>query len=294
MQEGVITANTPFACNKGLINCHNHPSPTNVSIAIQHSCNPYFYQVYKKLIQRGEDPTSVFRDSRIGIEKWAKSVKSFGLGVKLNTDLTGIKSGNIPDGNYYDNEFPPNNPYGKFSWAFSTIYSNSIGEGEIGVAPLQMANLAAIIANRGFYYTPHLVRKIGEGGQKREEYLEKHFTVVEAKYFEPVVNAMEQVVSNGTARRAQIDSVSICGKTGTVQNAVTNDHSVFIAFAPKDNPKIAVAVYVEYGTWGGTWAAPIASLVIEKYLNGVLSEKGMKKELRVLNETILTKNQVFK
>ncbi len=293
MQEGVITANTPFACNKSLINCHNHPSPTNVSIAIQHSCNPYFYQVYKRLIQRGEDP-SVYKDSRIGIEKWAKSVRSFGLGVKLNTDLTGIKSGNIPDANYYDNEFPPNKPYGKYSWAFSTIYSNSIGEGEIGVAPIQMANLAAIIANRGYYYTPHLVRKIGENGQKREEYLEKHYTVVDAKYFEPIVNAMEQVVVNGTARRAQIDSISVCGKTGTVQNATTNDHSVFIAFAPKENPKIAVAVYVEYGTWGGTWAAPIASLVIEKYLNGKLSEKGKKKELRVLNETILTKNQVFK
>jgi len=293
MQAGVIKANTPFACNKSLINCHNHPSPTDVSIAIQHSCNPYFYQVYKRLIQSGYDP-SVFKVSSIGIENWAESVRSFGLGLKLNTDLTGIESGTIPDANYYDNEFPPNNPYGKHSWAFSTIYSNSIGEGEIGVAPLQMANLAAIIANRGFYYTPHLVRKIGENGQKREEYLEKHYTVVDAEYFEPVINAMEQVVENGTARRAQIEGLSVCGKTGTVQNATTNDHSVFIAFAPKENPKIAVAVYVEYGTWGGTWAAPIASLIIEKYINGELSEKGMKKELRVLNETILTKNQVFK
>lgn len=248
------------------------------------------------MIQRGEDK-SFFKDSRIGIEKWSKAVKSFGLGVKLNTDLPGIKSGLIPDANFYDNEFPTKaKPYGKHSWAFSTIYSNSIGEGEIGVSPLQMANLAAIIANRGFYYTPHLVRKIGEDGTKREDYLQKNYTVVSPEHFEPVVNAMEQVVLNGTARRAQVDSVTVCGKTGTVENKNPNinDHSVFIAFAPKDNPQIAVAVYVEYGTWGGKWAAPIASLIIEKYLKGKLSEKGMKKEEIVIQTSILTKNQVFK
>ncbi|MCB9194891.1 MAG: peptidoglycan glycosyltransferase [Flavobacteriales bacterium] len=296
MQEGVINANTGFPCNKALIGCHNHPSPSSVSIAIQHSCNPYFYQVYKKLIQRGDDP-SVFKDARLGIEKWAKAVKSFGLGVKLGTDIPGIKSGNIPDANYYDNEFPSKDkPYGKHSWAFSTIYSNSIGEGEIGVSPLQMANLAAIIANRGFYYTPHLVRKIGEDGQPRPEYLEKHYTVVAPEHFVPVVNAMEQVVLNGTAKRAQIDSVSVCGKTGTVENKRDdeNDHSVFIAFAPKDNPKIAIAVYVEYGTWGGAWAAPIASLMIEKYLRKELSDKGKVKEEKIISTSILYKNQVFK
>lgn len=297
MQEGVIQHNTPFACNKALIGCHNHPSPTSVSIAIQHSCNPYFYQVYKKLIQRGEDP-SIFKDSRLGIEKWVAAVKSFGLGVKLGTDIPGIKTGRIPDAEFYDNEIDRGNGlkgYGKFSWAFSTIYSNSIGEGEIGVSPLQMANLAAIIANRGYYYTPHLVRKIGEKGEKRAEYQEKNYTVVDEVHFEPVVNAMEQVVLNGTAKKAQIEGISVCGKTGTVQNPADdiNDHSVFIAFAPKDNPKIAVAVYVEYGTWGGTWAAPIASLMIEKYINGELSEKGKVKEERVVSTSILYKNQKF-
>lgn len=295
MHEGVIQPNTAIPCNKSWIHCHNHPSPTNVSIAIQHSCNPYFYQVYKRLIQRGDDP-SIFKDSRLGIEKWAESVRSFGLGVKLETDIPGVKTGRIPDANYYDNEFPSKaHPYGKHSWAFSTIYSNSIGEGEIGVSPLQMANLAAIIANRGYYYTPHLVRKIGENGEKRKEFQEKHYTVVEEEYFEPVVNAMEQVVLNGTAKRAQIEDIAVCGKTGTVQNKADdiNDHSVFIAFAPKDDPKIAVAVYVEYGTWGGTWAAPIASLMIEKYLKGELSEKGKKKEERVISTSILYKNQKF-
>jgi penicillin-binding protein 2 len=294
MQEGVILENTGFACNKALINCHNHEDPSNVQIAIKHSCNPYFYQVYKRLIQRGEE-SSIFKDSRLGIEKWNASVKSFGLGTKLNTDIPGVKTGRIPDANYYDNEFPSkSNPYGKHKWAFSTIYSNSIGEGEIGVSPLQMANLAAIIANRGYYYTPHLVKKIGENGSKRSEYLKKNFTMAAAKYFDPVVNAMEMVVDNGTARAAKIDSISVCGKTGTVQNETFNDHSVFIAFAPKENPQIAIAVYVEYGTWGGVWAAKIASLMIEKYLLKELSEQGKKKEQQVLDAVILDKHSDFK
>lgn len=294
MQEGVIQENTGFTCNKALIGCHNHAHPSNVRIAIQHSCNPYFYQVYKRLVQRGEN-SSIFKDSRIGVQKWHDAVISFGLGTKLGTDIPGVKTGRIPDADYYDTQFPtPNNPYGKYRWAFSTIYSNSIGEGEIGVSPLQMANLAAIIANRGYFYTPHLVKKIGEDGSKRKEFQEKNFTVVEAKHFTPVVDAMEQVVLNGTARQAQVDSVEVCGKTGTVENKSFNDHSVFIAFAPKENPKIAVAVYVEYGTWGGTWAAPIASLMIEKYLKGELSEKGKKKEDRVLKAVILDKHSDFK
>lgn len=294
MQEGVIHENTSLPCNKSLIHCHNHAHPSSVRIAIQHSCNPYFHEVYKRLIQRGEEE-SHFRDSRIGIEKWNKAVKSFGLGTKLNTDIPGVKPGRIPDANYYDNEFPSkSNPYGKHRWAFSTIRSNSIGEGEIGVSPLQMANLASIIANRGYYYTPHLVKKIGIDGKKRPEYLVKHYAMTDAKYYVPVVDAMEQVVLNGTARGAQIDSVSICGKTGTVQNKSFNDHSVFIAFAPKENPKIAIAVYVEYGTWGGLWAAKIASLMVEKYLNKELSEKGKKKEKQVLDAIILDKHSDFK
>ena len=294
MQEGVITANSGFACTKTPIGCHNHEHPSNVKIAIKHSCNPYFYQVYKRLIQRGES-NSIFKDAAIGLDKWSEAIKSFGLGVKLGTDIPGVKSGNIPDANYYDNEFPPNKPYGKHRWALSTIRSNSIGEGEIGVAPLQMANLAAILANRGYYYTPHLVKKIGEEGSKRPEYLKKNFTVVDARHFPPVIDAMEMVVQSGTGRSAQVDSVSVCGKTGTVQNGEgINDHSVFIAFAPKENPQIAVAVYVEWGTWGGTWAAPIASLMIEKYLKKTLSERGKRKEQLVKDAYILTPDSDFK
>jgi len=286
LQDGIIDENTGFTCNKSFIGCHNHEHPSNIRIAIKHSCNPYFYQVYKKLIMRGES-TSVFTDSRIGLTKWRESVKSFGLGVKLETDLPGVKKGRIPDTSFYDGV------YGYRRWAFSTIYSNSIGEGEIGVSPLQMANLAAILANKGYYYSPHLVKKIGVDGDKKEIYKQKHYTVVDSSYFTPVREAMEQVVLNGTARRAQIDSVSVCGKTGTVENKTFNDHSVFIAFAPKDNPKIAIAVYVEYGTWGGTWAAPIASVMIEKYLKEQLSERGKKKAERILDAVILNKHSDF-
>jgi penicillin-binding protein 2 len=287
MQMGVITEDTGFPCNKSLVGCHNHPTASNVRIAIQHSCNPYFYSVYRRVIMQGKS-TNNFIDSRLGLVEWRNHVTSFGLGVKLETDIPGIKKGRIPDTSFYDKW------YGKNRWAFSTIYSNSIGEGELGVSPLQMANLAAIIANRGYYYTPHLVRKISENGSKKKEYLEKHYTTVDSKYFIPVVDAMEQVVISGTGRQAQVDSISVCGKTGTVQNEKFNDHSVFIAFAPKDNPKIAIAVYVEYGTWGGTWAAPIASLMIEKYLKGeVTTVKGKAKEERALNTPILSKNAKF-
>jgi penicillin-binding protein 2 len=287
LQMGVITEDTGFPCNKSLVGCHNHPTASNVRIAIQHSCNPYFYSVYRRVIMQGKS-TNNFIDSRLGLVEWRNHVTSFGLGVKLETDIPGIKKGRIPDTSFYDKW------YGKNRWAFSTIYSNSIGEGELGVSPLQMANLAAIIANRGYYYTPHLVRKISENGSKKKEYLEKHYTTVNPKYFIPVVDAMEQVVISGTGRQAQVDSISVCGKTGTVQNEKFNDHSVFIAFAPKDNPKIAIAVYVEYGTWGGTWAAPIASLMIEKYLKGeVTTVKGKAKEERALNTPILSKNAKF-
>lgn len=287
MEDGIISENTGFICNKSLIGCHNHESPTNVKLAIKHSCNPYFYHVYKRLILRGES-SSIFKDSRYGLTKWRNSVASFGLGVRFNSDIPGVKKGNIPDTNFYDKW------YGANRWAFSTIYSNSIGEGEIGVSPLQMANLAAIIANKGYYYTPHLVKKIGENGDKKQLFKEKHYTVVDSSHYTPIRDAMEQVVLSGTARQGQVDSIAVCGKTGTVENKSFNDHSVFIAFAPKDNPKIAIAVYVEYGTWGGTWAAPIASVMIEKYLKGVLSEKGKKKEKRILNAVILDKHSDFK
>lgn len=286
LQEGLINKNTGFICNKQIIGCHNHTSPSNITIAIKHSCNPYFYQVYKKLILRGFEK-NIFLDSRIGLKKWKESMSKFGFGIQLETDIPGVKTGRIPSTNFYDNW------YGKNRWAFSTIYSNSIGEGEIGVSPLQMANLAAIIANKGYYYTPHFMKKIGKNGDKNQKFKIKYNTGVQEEHFISVINAMEQVVKSGTGTAAQIDSVNVCGKTGTVENKNFNDHSVFIAFAPKENPKIAIAVYVEYGKWGGTWAAPISSVMIEKYLKNNLSKIGELKKTKIEKAIILNKHSDF-
>lgn len=262
LDSEVISESTRFHCNRSIIACHGSHTYDDLRGAIQHSCNPYFWNVYKRLIEKGEH-RSKFKDSAHGLNIWNKYVKSFGLGVKLNSDLDGIKTGFVPDKSFYDKW------YGEYRWAFSTIYSNAIGEGELGVVPIQMANFAAILANRGYYYTPHFVRGIGDG-EKQEQFLEKRYTMVDSVYFEPVIDALAAVVNElgGTARRARLDSIVVCGKTGTVQNKTTPDHSAFMAFAPRVNPKIAISVYVEEAGFGGTWAAPIAGLMIEKYLTG--------------------------
>lgn len=281
LQEGVINENTSFPCNKNLLGCHNHPYATNIQKAIQYSCNPYFFNVFKRLIQQGKEK-SIFKDSELGLVNWRKHILSFGFGKDLHMDFPDVKSGNIPDVDYY------NKIYGKHRWAFSTIYSLGIGQGEIEVVPVQMANLVAIIANRGWYCTPHLIKSIGGEDNKPKRFKKRFYTTVKKKYFETVAIAMQKVVSSpgGTARRAKIDSISVCGKTGTVENPHGEDHSVFIAFAPKDNPEIAIAVYVENAGFGGTWAAPIASLMIEKYLSGTIRNK--EKEARILAQDFIT------
>ena len=278
LEEGVININTGFPCNKNLVNCHNHPSPTNVSKAIQYSCNPYFYAVYKRIIQQGKSRNN-FIDSRIGLEEWKTHVLSFGMGQKLQIDLPSCNKGVIPDVEFYDKW------YGKRRWAFSTIYSNAIGQGEVEVIPLQMANLAAIIANRGYYYTPHLIKSIGDNSEINAVFTTKHFTSVNAKFYDVVNEAMYSVVNKegGTARRARIKSIEVCGKTGTAENPHGDDHSVFIAYAPKDNPKIAIAVYVENAGFGGTWAAPISSLMIEKYLTDTITRPLVEKKILEAN-----------
>lgn len=281
LQTGVITTDTRIKCNRGIINCHGSHSNDNLVEAIQHSCNPYFYQVYKKIIQQGKS-NSIFKDSEIGLKQWHEMVTKFGFGQKLKSDIPGIGSGLVPDVNFY------NKWYGEGRWAFSTIYSNSIGEGELGVVPIQMANLAATIANKGFYYTPHLIKSISDSGRIREEFVTKNQTGIDAKYFDPVISAMSAVVNQdgGTARRARLDSIEVCGKTGTVQNKDRPDHSVFICFAPRENPKIAIAAYVEYSDFGGLWSAPISALMIEKYLTGEVTNKA--KEQRILDASFLT------
>lgn len=285
LEEEVITPNTDFFCNKNIIGCHFHERPNNLLNAIKHSCNPYFFQVYKRLIMKGSG-SNIFEISRNGLNNWEKKIKTFGFGNPLGIDIPDEKSGFIPNVSFYDQW------YGKKSWAFSTIYSNSIGEGELGVSPIQMANLAAIIANKGYYFTPHIIKEIEDKFLKKK-FQTKHFTCVDTKHFEVIINAMNEVVNNGTGTTAQIDGIKVCGKTGTVENKNFNDHSVFIAFAPMDKPKIAISVYVEYGTWGSKWAAPIAGLLMENYINGFLSEKSKIKMAKIQNEVILDKNTKF-
>lgn len=259
---GVITPTTGFVCDK-IIGCHGHPSARSVQEAIKMSCNPYFYYTYRRVIQQGKYKNAA-KDSQYGLTVWHDYMMRFGFGRPLGIDLPDVKGGNIPDTTFY------NKWYGKNRWSFITIYSNSIGQGEVEVVPLQMANLACIVANRGYYYTPHLVRFYGPDSTKNPEFYEKHETGIERQYFDIAARGMFDVVhgAGGTAHKANVPGLDVCGKTGTAEN-YGNDHSVFIAFAPRDNPKIAVAVYVENAQGGGgTWAAPIASLIIEKYING--------------------------
>ena len=285
LDEKVITPKTGFSCNKSIIGCHDHESPNSLLKAIKHSCNPYFFQVYKRIIMKNSKG-NIFQASREGLQNWENKVKLFGFGSPLGIDLPEEKSGFIPNVKFYDQW------YGEKRWAFSTIYSNSIGEGEIGVSPIQMANFAAIIANKGFYYTPHIIKKI-EDKELKKKFQTKHFTNISEDNFNIIINAMNEVVNNGTGRTARIDSIEVCGKTGTVENKNFNDHSVFISFAPMNEPKIAVAVYVEYGTWGSKWAAPIAGLMMEKYIKGKLSEKSTNKVRRIQEAIILDKNTKF-
>ena len=274
---GAITPTTGFVCDK-VLGCHNHPSARNVQEAIKMSCNPYFYYTYRRVIQSGKYK-NIYKDSQYGLTVWHDYMLRFGFGQRLDIDLPNVKKGNIPDTAFY------NRWYGKERWAFSTIFSNSIGQGEVEVVPLQMANLACIVANRGYYYTPHMVRFYGPDSTKIDKYYERHETGVEREYFDIAARGMYDVVhgAGGTAHKANIPDIAVCGKTGTAEN-YGNDHSVFIAFAPMADPKIAVAVYVENAQGGGgTWAAPIASLVIEKYLRGEVNRKDFERMYMEIN-----------
>jgi penicillin-binding protein 2 len=262
LQEGVITPETRIRCDRSIIGCHGPHSNEDLRGAITNSCNPYFHGVLRRMLNKGKS-NSPFEDTRIGLEEWHKHITSFGFGKPLGIDLPSEKGGLVPSPAYYDRA------YGGRPWKFSNIYSIAIGEGENLVVPLQMANFAACVANKGFYFTPHLVKSIGEEGLPLPQYREKHFTTIEPQYFTIAADAMEEVIRSGTGQyRASLKDVIVCGKTGTVQNKPRPDHSVFIAYAPKENPKIAVAVYVEWGGQGARASASIASLMIEKYLFG--------------------------
>ncbi|MTI21014.1 peptidoglycan glycosyltransferase [Fulvivirga sp. RKSG066] len=262
LQEGVINPSTRIVCNRSIIGCHGPHSFEDLEGAIKHSCNPYFHNVMRRVVNQGVSDDT-YEDTRIGLAKWRKHVESFGLGSPLGIDLPNEKSGMVPSVEYYDRA------YRGEPWKYSNIYSIAIGEGENLVVPLQMANFASIVANRGYYYIPHLVKSIGDNGSPLPKYQEKHYTSVDPKHFDVAVEAMASVVESGTGQyRAKLKDIVVCGKTGTVQNDPMPDHSVFIAFAPKDDPKIAVSVYVEDAGQGARAAASIASLMIEKYLLG--------------------------
>jgi penicillin-binding protein 2 len=262
LQQGVISPETRVRCDRSIINCHGPHSNEDLRGAITNSCNPYFHNVLRRMLNKGKSDNP-FDDTRIGLEEWHRHISSFGFGKPLGIDLPNEKGGLVPSVSFYDRA------YRGRPWKFSNIYSIAIGEGENLVVPLQMANFAATVANRGYYITPHLIKSIGDSGKPLPQFEEKHYTTVDPENFIIAIDAMQNVVESGTGQyRAKLKDIVVCGKTGSVQNEPRPDHSVFIAFAPKENPKIAVSVYVEYSGQGARAAASIASLMIEKYLYG--------------------------
>lgn len=277
-QQGTLFPNTVYSHAGAPVKCHGHPGSVNLYGAVQYSCNPYFYHVFRRLLYNNSE-TNTFKASAAGLQYWHDMAQKFGIGERLGVDLPYERIGKLPDVEYYDKV------YGQRRWKFSTVYSLSIGEGELLISPLKMANVAAIIANRGYYYTPHYVKGFGKAGQAiPEQYRERHETGINPKYYEPVVAGMRMAVTNGTVMKmANLPDVELCGKTGTSQNKKGNDHSIFIGFAPANNPKIAIAVFVENAGWGGIAAASVAALVAERYLK-------RRTDAKVLEKFITEKN----
>lgn len=281
LQEGVITENTRLFCGGGyqvgghFIRCHPHPSPLDVVESIQYSCNTFYCIDFRAIIDNKK-----YSSTRESFNVWRAYLNSFGLGVRLDADLPHVGTGNVPTDTYYDRL------HGKNRWNSYSIISLSIGQGELAITPFQLANIAAAIANRGYFVTPHIVRAIGPKSNYINKYKQKNKIDIDKKHFELIVESMHRVVEAGTARISAIDSIEVCGKTGTVQNPHGINHSTFIAFAPKHNPKIAISVFVENSGYGSAWAAPIASLMIEKYLKGEV--KRIDLEQRMLTGNLIT------
>ncbi len=275
LQEKVITTRTVLPCNGGFRvgnfhqYCH-HGSAVTFLHSIQGSCNAYYSQVFMRLMNnKNYDSVSIAFDS------WRNYLLKFGIGRKLNTDLSYEQKGILYTKEHYNKLFKGR------AWKPLRLVSMAIGQGELGITPLQMANVTAAIANKGYYYIPHIVKDIESKDSIDARFYVKNYVGIDSAYFPPVIEGMEMVVKSGTATRAYLSNITICGKTGTAQNPHGEDHSIFIAFAPKENPKIAISVYVENAGYGGTWAAPIASLMIEKYLTDSISRPYM--EEKILN-----------
>ena len=293
LQEGVFTPQTRYPCSMGYhfgkskLGCHAHKSPIDFEESIMMSCNAYYCYVLRAILENGK-----YGSIDEAMDKWKEYVMSFGFGQKLGSDFPSELGGFIPDSKYY------NRYYRKGGWKATTVISLSIGQGEIGCTPLHLANLCATIANRGFYYIPHII-KDSENVSIDPKYKERRYTMVDTVHFSKVIDGMYRAVnsgfgSGGTASIAAVKGLDICGKTGTAQNPHGHDHSVLICFAPKDNPKIAVAAYVENGGFGATWAAPIASLLTEMYLNGEIGEDRKALETRMLEGNLLDRVKTSK
>ena len=279
LQDGVIVPSTFFPCGGTPFDCHGHGAG-DLRNAIRFSLNPYFYNVFRRIVYNNPEP-NIFKKSAIGLARWDDYVAKFGIGQKLGIDLPNERRGRLPDVEYYNTK----RYKGPFTWKFSNIYSLSIGEGEIDITPLKMANVAAIIANKGWYITPHVVKGIEKAGNIDALYKTKHETGVAARHFSPVIAGMYDVVNGGTAAGARMTDIEMCGKTGTSQNKKGEDHAIFIGFAPVNNPQIAIAVFVENAGSGGAHAAPIASLMIEKYLKRRVDRKAY--ETQIMNRSYL-------
>jgi penicillin-binding protein 2 len=288
LQENVINNETSFKCYYGFkygkranefMGCHCNVvgKPIKLKTAISKSCNTYFSNTYKRIVEKDNNSSK-------GLDNWHKHVSSFGLGDYLGYDLPAGSKGLIPDGKYYDIRY-------EYSWNGSTTISNAIGQGEILTTPIQLANFTAAIANKGYFYTPHILKKVDKKTIDNEKFTVAKKTTIDKKHFDPVIEAMHEVFKTGTGKWSQVKGIEICGKTGTAENFTKiegqkiqlPDHSILVAFAPKENPKIALAIFVENGGYGSTIAAPITSLIIEKYLTGKISKTNKYREQNMLN-----------
>ncbi len=281
LEEGLLGPDVRYSCNGPRtvpIKCtHNHETPLALESAIRESCNSYFFQAFRAIINK-------YPNAEEGYEAWRNHLSDLGIGHRIGGDLTAENAGSVAKTTYFDRI------YGRSHWNVMTIRSLSIGQGELLLTPLQLANMVSVIANKGYYVAPHVVRSIQDFDRsERTLSFEKHVTSANPYLFQVIADGMEKVVESGTARTAaRVEGLAICGKTGTIQNPHGEAHSAFVAYAPKADPKIAICVYVENGVWGARYAAPIASLIIEKYLNDSISPKRKPLEQAMLSADLIS------
>jgi len=272
LQEGVVSPATQYTCIDGYhfgrlhVGCHCKAGTLDLRGSISKSCNNYHCQILKKTLDK-------YPTASQGLDQWNKHVTSFGLGQFLGVDLPTGRKGFVPNGAYY------NRVYRTDRWKSPTVISLAIGQGELVVTPIQLANVAAAMANRGYWYTPHVVRQVGSNPVDPEIFHFKHMTTIDPEHFDVIIQGMADVFESGTARASRLEGLPMAGKTGTAENPHGQDHSIFMAFAPVDNPKIALAIIVENGYWGSRWAAPIASLMMEQYIHGQISRPALEKTM---------------